>query len=434
MTTHRPPGLRAVLAVNFVDSFGFSIVLPFMVFVVTRMGGSAAIYGVVTAIYPACQFLGAPILGRLSDRVGRRPVLLISQAGTLASWLLFGLALLVPPGPGLAYDHDWFGEGSLTLPLAFVALSRAVDGFTGGNVSVANAYLADISSAENRDRHFAWMGMTFNAGLVAGPALSGLLSTGPAQELPSVVLAIAVSTVAMALIALRLPESKRRRPKAPVDHRDACAHTLGREPRDGRLAHTAQRSGRQALLALPGLWPMLWIHFTVMLGFNLFYAAFPLHATTVMEWSVTDVGWLLTTLSIALVVVEGPVLSRLERRTQAWTRVIVGMTILAAGLATFQGASTPYAYAGALLFALGDGIMWPTLSALLASSFAAEHQGAVQGMAGSAGSLASILGLVAGGLAYESVGGATFVAAAAATGVAALLALGVARRTPLPSA
>ena len=136
------PSLYPILAVTFVGSLGFSIVLPFLVFLVTRLGGNAVIYGVVGATYSVFQLVGAPILGRWSDRVGRKKVLLLSQLGTLAAWGIFLFALTLPVRPLFAVDSSVLGTFTLTVPLAVLFVARALDGLTGGNVSVANAYLA----------------------------------------------------------------------------------------------------------------------------------------------------------------------------------------------------------------------------------------------------------------------------------------------------
>ena len=133
-----------ILAVNFVGTLGFSIVLPFLVFLVTRWGGNALIYGIVGATYSSFQLVGAPILGRWSDRYGRRRVLLLSQLGTLFSWLIFLSAFALPPDPLFSVRSSFLGEFLVSLPLLVIFLARACDGLTGGNVSVANAYLSGI--------------------------------------------------------------------------------------------------------------------------------------------------------------------------------------------------------------------------------------------------------------------------------------------------
>src|SRR5262245_50171698 len=169
---------------------GFSIVLPFLVFLVSDLGGNAVVYGLVGATYPLFQFIGSPILGRLSDRRGRRLVLLLSELGTLASWLIFIVALVMPKLPIGRLD-----DVVITVPLLLVFVARALDGITGGNISVANAYVADISTDANRSHNFGRMGMAGNLGIVLGPGVAAVLGTIGARGLVTIVVAALLSAI-----------------------------------------------------------------------------------------------------------------------------------------------------------------------------------------------------------------------------------------------
>ena len=129
--------LFPLLLITFIGTFGFSIVLPFLVFLATDLGGNAIIYGILAATYPAFQLIGAPILGRWSDIYGRKKILLLSHGGTLAGWVIFLVALFLPVHNLFNIDSTIIGTFAITLPLIALFLARAVDGLTGGNVSVA---------------------------------------------------------------------------------------------------------------------------------------------------------------------------------------------------------------------------------------------------------------------------------------------------------
>src|SRR5215208_6861407 len=127
--------LYPLLLINFIGTLGFSIVLPFLVFLVIDFGGNAIVYGILAAMYPAFQLIGAPILGRWSDIYGRKKVLLLSHGGTLVGWVIFLIALFLPVNNLFNVNSTIIGTFAITLPLAALFLARAIDGLTGGNVS-----------------------------------------------------------------------------------------------------------------------------------------------------------------------------------------------------------------------------------------------------------------------------------------------------------
>jgi MFS transporter, DHA1 family, tetracycline resistance protein len=200
--------LFPLLLINFTGTLGFSIVLPFLVFLVTDFGGNALVYGLLSATYPAFQLVGAPILGRWSDIYGRKKVLLLSHAGTLVGWIIFLVALILPVSNMFNVNSAIIGAFVITLPLAVLFLARAVDGLTGGNVSVADAYVADISSDENRSKNFGKMAISSNLGFIVGPALAGTLGATIYGEILPVLADLIVSSVVLVIIIFILKESK----------------------------------------------------------------------------------------------------------------------------------------------------------------------------------------------------------------------------------
>ena len=409
-----------ILSVTFIGSLSFSIVFPFLVFLVTRWGGNALVYGFMGATYSVFQLIGAPVMGRWSDLYGRRRVLLLTQLGTLASWLLFLVAFFLPVRALFTVDSPLLGTFALTLPLLLLFLARAADGITGGNISVANAYMADITSDAERSANFGKMAMASNLGFVLGPAIAGVLGGTRYGEMVPVLAAVAISAVASGIIAFRLPEPERCEEAEDRDG-DQVRKVFGHEP---RACVSPQHSGRAPLrqiLGIPYISTLLAIYFLVMLGFNFFYIAFPIHAAISLRWTVIEIGVFFSVLSLLMVLVQGPLLARVSRRVGDLTLILLGSPILAASFLLLARPDLWSIYGGAALLALGNGLMWPSVMSVLSRVAGATYQGAVQGIAGSVGALASILGLIAGGLLYETLGGSVFFLAGATIFVVFLL-------------
>lgn len=403
----RTKALIPLLFINFIGVLGFSIVLPFLVFLVERFGGNAFIYGLLGAMYPAFQFIGAPILGRWSDSYGRKRILILSQLGTLFSWILFLIALFLPVTVLREIDSAIFGIYLITLPIVVLFIARALDGITGGNVSVANAYLADITPEKDRNRNFGRMSISSNLGFIIGPALAGILGATIYGEVLPVIAALAISVAGLGIILAWLPETRVCVLEKPREG-EGIRRIFGMEHKDCSDVRNTGRLSLQAVLDLDFIPYMLLLYFLIFLGFNIFYTSFPVHAIVELEWSIADLGIFLSLLSLVMALVQGPVLSRASQRYSESRLIIAGNLILGTGFVLLISDNILVIYAAAALFAVGNGIMWPSVLSLLSKIAGKEHQGAIQGFAGSAGSLASIIGLISGGIIYGIAGSITF--------------------------
>lgn len=413
--------IAPLLAVNFVGTLGFSIVTPFLVVLVSQWGGNAVVYGILAATYSFFQLFGAPVLGRMSDRVGRRRVLLLSQLGTLLSWGVFLLAFALPAAKIMDVESRWLGDFALTLPLLVLFLARAADGLTGGNVSVSNAYLADITTEDDRAKNFGQMAVSSNLGFVIGPALAGLLGATLLGEILPVIAAFIISAIALALIQFGLVETKPTTISEPLEQPTSC-DLYGHEHKPAYAVKCRKTDGLASILGLPNMPSLLAVNFLVMLGFSFFYVAFPVHAVEGLGWNVTEIGTYFAGLSLAMIVVQGPVLAFVAARFGDRLLMGGGGVALAAGFALLNSGSTAMIYLSALLVAFGNGLMWPTFMSVLSKAAGTQLQGAVQGVAQSAGAVASILGLVIGGVLYVTLGATLFLSAAAIILLSALLA------------
>ncbi len=402
--------LLPLLSVNFVGTLGFSIVIPFLVFLVTKWGGNSLIFGLLGATYSAFQFIGAPILGRWSDLYGRRKILLLSQLGTLVSWIIFLAAFFLPVTILNEIDSPFLGKFTLTVPLLVIFFARAADGLTGGNISVANAYLADISDEKNRSENFGKMALSGNLGYVLGPALAGLLGATVWGEVFPVIAALLISLAATLIIWFWLQESR----TAPLNtDPEACKlrKIFGQEHKECYQLEGSQKIPVRIIFSLRDIPALMAINFLVMLGFSFFYVIFPVNAALGLGWPIFQTGAFLAALSLLMVIVQGPVLARASKIWSDRALAVFGSLVLAGGFGLFIATDKLTIYAGAVFVALGNGLMWPSILALISKRAGAQYQGTVQGFGGSSGAIASVIGLSSAGLLYNFLGSLEFLLA-----------------------
>lgn len=399
--------------VNFIGILGYSIVIPILIFIVADLGGNGFIYGILGAMYPFFQFIGAPILGSLSDRIGRKKVLVISQLGTFLAWILFLLAFILPKTELWSQDTELTGSYVMTLPLIIIFVARIFDGFTGGNVSVANAYLSDISTDEDRNKNFGKMGASTSLGFVLGPAVAGLLASTFLGEVLPLLLAAIISLIAIFVINTRLKESN----PCVVDtgglktasFRRFFQVELKNCYQEGDIEANPPKKGWGVVLKQPGI-PLLYgIYFLTFLAFSLFYAGLPIYANTLLEWSATDLGIFLAYSSLIMILVQGPLLSRISDHVNNQTLILIGSLILAISFFMLSMESVVILYVANTLLSVGNGLMWPSFMSLLANTGSKQMQGTIQGYGNSMGSFASMLGLILGGILFEAIATTVFI-------------------------
>ena len=409
-TTNKNISLFPILLVNFMGTLGFSIVLPFLVFLVTAFGGNAIMYGVIGAVYPFFQLFGAPILGKWSDIYGRKKILFLSQAGTVAGWIIFLIAALIPVTVLLSVNNSVLGAFTVTIPLILVFAARAIDGLTGGNISVANAYLADITDDKSRNRNYGKMSVSSNLGFMAGPAIAGLLGSTAYGNIVPISATLFLSVITVAIILFYLPDTGIREYKEKPDD---IKKVMGFENKECYKIEGENNVHKSKILEIPHIKFILVIYFLIFLGFNFFYTSFPVHAAEKLKWAVGEMGIYYSLLSILMVIVQGPVLSRLTKKFSESILIITGNLLLVVTFLLLLSGNTYIVFSSAVFFAAGNGIMWPSVLSVLSKAAGKQFQGAVQGYASSLGSLASIIGLILGGIIYSAIGGAVFIISAA---------------------
>ncbi len=189
--------LLPAFLLTLVNVLGFSILMPVLPFIIESYDAPKWVFGLLLTCYSAFQFIGAPILGAMSDAQGRKPILLISQTGTLISWFIFIFALALP---------TWNLLG-LALPLWVIGVSRILDGITGGNASVTNAYVADITTRNEKSYIFGYLGGIAGLGMIIGPGLGGLSASTSMGFTGTLLLAAVISSITLISIHIWLRES-----------------------------------------------------------------------------------------------------------------------------------------------------------------------------------------------------------------------------------
>ena len=406
--------LYPLLLINFIGTLGFSIVLPFLIFLVIDFGGNAIVYGILAAVYPAFQLIGAPILGRWSDIYGRKKVLLVSNGGTLIGWIFFLFALFLPVQNFFSINSSLIGAFTITLPLLVLFFARFIDGLTGGNISVANAYLADISTDENRSKNFGKMAVSSNLGFIVGPALAGILGATVYKEILPVLAALFLSLVILIVIGFTLKESKPSTAAAAIQvlEKGNIGKVFAQECKECYKIVNPKKLTFLDIFKLKHISFLLFLYFFIFLGFNIYYTSFPIHAVVGLKWSITQMGIFYAVLSGIMVLVQGPVLRKALQKFSEEKLVIIGSLILGTNFILFVSNETLLIYVAAILFAVGNGLMWPSFMSIFSKRAGYVYQGAIQGVGSSFAGLASIIGLTIGGVLYNLIGGNTFLISA----------------------
>jgi MFS family permease len=377
-----------------------------------KFGGNSIVYGLLAATYPAFQLIGAPILGRWSDIYGRKKILLLSNAGTAIGWILFLFALILPFGESFNINSIYLGTIVIVVPLLLIFLARAIDGITGGNISVANAYLSDISSDESRSKNFGKMAISSNLGFILGPAIAGILGGTIYGTILPVLAALLLSLITLVVIAFLLKESRSISNPILVPEEGTIRKVFAQECKDCYESVSPVKPKMRDVFKLEYIPFLLVLYFLIFLGFNIYYASFPTHAVNDLKWSVTQLGIFYAVLSGIMVFIQGPVLRKALKKFSEEKLVIIGSIILGTNFVLFVSNNIISVFVAVILFALGNGLMWPSFMSILSKRAGTVLQGAVQGVAGSVGGLASIIGLIAGGLLYNQIGAATFLISA----------------------
>ncbi len=353
-----------------IDLIGFGLIIPLLPFYAEHFHTSAAVVGLVMATYSLTQFISVSLWGRLSDRIGRRPVLLITLAGAMVSYIMLGFA-----------TNLW---------MMFAA--RALGGIMAGNISAAFAYIADITTPENRAKGMGVVGAAFGLGFIAGPAIGGVLA-GPDPvnanfQIPSFV-AAGLSLTALLLAAVALKES------------------LSEEIR-ARIAAKPRKSIYSQLkgaLALPNIGLLIGLGFFAVFVFAGLETTFALWSESKFGWGPQQNGYIFAFVGLLGAIVQGGLIGPLAKKFGEKNLIVQGTVALAIGIGMIPFAdSVGFLLVAMALAGYGFSITTPSLNSMISLQVSDEEQGGIMGAARSATIMSRVVGPVWAGFLFAAFG------------------------------
>ncbi|PIQ09404.1 MAG: tetracycline resistance MFS efflux pump [Ignavibacteriales bacterium CG18_big_fil_WC_8_21_14_2_50_31_20] len=358
----------------FIDLLGFGILIPILpTFASSQIGISDFGIGVLVAIYSLIQFLFNPIVGKLSDRIGRRPVILISLLLTSASYIIFSF--------------------STTFLLIF--LSRVLAGLGGSNIGTAQAYIADITDKENRARGMGMIGAAFGLGFVFGPIMGGFLAHYGYEYVGYA--SASFSFLAFLFAFFMLPESVKQK-----------------KSMSGFSVKIFNFVDIKNIIKIPNIRVFIFLFFVIIFSIANIYGTFALLGHKYYGFTNRENGYLFGIIGIVSAIIQGGLMRRISKSLSEKSMLYLGMLFLMIGLGLLPyGINFTGVAIVSSIYAIGAGILQPTIISLVSKYSPEEQQGAVLGFNSSMGSLARVLGPLWGGFAFEFLGyGAPFVTGA----------------------
>jgi DHA1 family tetracycline resistance protein-like MFS transporter len=372
--------LLVIFLTIFVNLVGFGIIVPLLPFYAERFGASGLTIGLLFGVFSLCQLVASPLLGDASDRYGRRPVLIFSLAGTVVSFVMLAMA------------HS----------IAMLFLARIVDGLSGGNISTARAYVADVTEPKDRSRAYGIIGAAFGLGFILGPALSGMLA--PVSYTAPIWTAAAVTAIATLMAIFWLPETVHR----------------------AKAGGTMPIGAIGAMLQRPRVRRVLVIDFVYWLAFAVFQTTFALFVAHRFGFDAGQTGYFFAAFGVLGAVVQGLLIRPIVGRLGDKATFILGLACSAIGLIAATLTSSVALFTLALVpLALGIGFGHPTMSSLVSRAARDDEQGRVQGAASAIESLGRAIGPVWGNASLQRFGdGMPYISAAGFLLMTLLLSLG----------
>ncbi|NJB82656.1 MFS transporter [Wenyingzhuangia aestuarii] len=367
---------------TFVNVLGFSILMPVLPFVVDSYGAPKWVFGLLITLYSAFQFIGAPMLGALSDTYGRKPILLISQAGTLVSWVIFVIALSLP-------EYQFLG---FAFPLWIVALSRILDGITGGNSSVANAYVSDVTTRDEKSYIFGYLGGIAGIGMIIGPGLGGITAATSIGYMGTLLTSIVISTITLITVFKWLKEShpkEKRTQKKKVSILETLFIPL-------RIKKVNPSPIIRVLFSMK-------FFFSAMMGF--YIGTMALFLVDLFSFDVKELGFFMFVIGLFLSLNQAFVSKFFVKKMGAFNTLVLGLIFCIAGLIAITLTDNLVLY---ILYYyvlnLGLSLCFPVFNSLISVNANPEKQGEIMGISEAINSFCMACFPVIAALIYSVIG------------------------------
>jgi len=400
----RIPTLLSAFLTLLNDRLSESIFLPLLPFLLADFSSSGSTVGLLSGTYALSQFAVAPLIGALSDRFGRKPVISICVGGSVVGMGLFAITLTLP------WQQIWPGAAMAGVPLALLFTARIIDGMSGGTAATATAVLADITTPENRAKAFGLIGVAFGLGFALGPGLGGVL--GEMNRILPAWGATGFALVNLVMVGLLLPETHPLEARKPLPRKRALNPV----------------SLLQRVFARPDVRRLALAFFGFFMAFNGFTTILVLYLRNAFNWTEGMAGGAFALVGVIAMVVQGGLIGPLVKRFGELRLTLAGLGLLTVGclmvpMATKQ-TSMPVIYSAVALLALGTGLVTPCLRALISKRLTRDGQGAALGGLQGLQSLGTFLGASAAGLSYDRLGQTSpfWIGAVVLFGVAVLVA------------
>lgn len=386
------PSRLPIYLIGFTSQFGYSVIIPIMIFIALDFGANAFLYGIILASFSLAQIPGSLQIAKLSDKIGRRKALVITQVIGTIGWLIFLLVEFFPHDEVVSATHELTGTLTITVPIILLIVSRAITGYTSANFAVASTYIAETTSPKEKIKIFGRVNAASILGFSVGPMVGGGLAVIGFGLWPVVIASVVLSAIAT-IAALKIKEI----PKVPKQIQEKTIS----EKSD------VKKPSMKDALKIEYMAMALIMYFFISLAGALTDSGIPAHTQGELGWKQQELTMLYAVSSVVLLVVSLYLLPKMKRFRYS-ELAIMGSAAYMFGFLFFYGVKDMTLFIAMIAFAFGRGLLRTTFPAAVSHMAPKEHQSSAQAFLGVQGGIAGTVGLFLGGALYHNIGAEIF--------------------------